>query len=53
MDIVAFIEDQVVIRKILVSMDLWDIPARPPPKPLLQDSDEYDIAFFERKKKQG
>ena len=44
MHIIAFIEDQVVIWKILVSLDLWEKSARPPPKSLLQDSDDYDIA---------
>ena len=44
MDIVSFIEDQVVIRKILTHLDLWTIPERPPPKSLLQDLDDYDIA---------
>jgi len=38
------IEDQAVIRKILVSMDLWEKPARPPPKSLLLELDEYEIA---------
>jgi|GEM_PF-5880154 len=44
MDIVFFIEDQAVIRKILTYLDLWTIPERPPPKSLLQDLDDYDIA---------
>jgi len=44
MDIVSFIEDQAVIRKILTHLDLWKVPERPPPKPLLQDLDDYDIA---------
>jgi len=43
MGIVAFIEDQAVIKKILVSMDLWEKSARPPPKSLLLDLDEYEI----------
>ena len=44
MGIVAFIEDQALIRNILVSLDLWEKPARPPPTPLFQDLDEYDVA---------
>lgn len=45
MGIAAFIEDQAVIKKKLVSLDLWEIPGRPPPKALLQDLDDYDLAF--------
>ena len=44
MDILAFIEDQAVIRKILVSLDLWEKHCRPPPRLLLQDMDTFDIA---------
>ncbi|MGV8119060.1 MAG: hypothetical protein AB2L14_04765 [Candidatus Xenobiia bacterium LiM19] len=46
MALVAFIEDQAVIRKILTHLDLWTVtvPERPPPKPLIQDLDDYDIA---------
>jgi hypothetical protein len=44
MGIVAFIEDRAVIKKILTYLDLWVVPKRPPPKPLLRDLDEYDIA---------
>ena len=44
MSIIAFVEDQAVIRKILTHLDLWAIPERPPSKPLLQDLDDYDIA---------
>jgi hypothetical protein len=44
MSVIALIEDQVVIKKILVCLDLWEVPARPPPRPLLQDLAEYDRA---------
>ncbi|MGV8118458.1 MAG: acid--CoA ligase [Candidatus Xenobiia bacterium LiM19] len=44
MDIVSFIEDQAMIRKILTHLDLWKVPERPPPKLLFQDLDDYDIA---------
>ncbi len=44
LEIIAFIEDHAVIKNILTSLDLWKIPERPPPKPLLQDLDEYEIA---------
>ena len=32
MRIIAFIEDEEVIKKILKHLGLWDIKARPPPK---------------------
>ena len=32
MRIISFIEDEVVIKKILKYLDLWDIKARPPLK---------------------
>ncbi len=47
MGIVAFIEDQAVIRKILVSMNICEDPERPPPRPLpraLHEYDEYECA---------
>jgi hypothetical protein len=43
MGIVAFIEDQAVIREILTHLDLWTVPERPPPKLFLQDLDDYEI----------
>jgi len=44
MGIVAFIEEQATMKKILVSPDIWKKPAHPPPKSLLLDLDEYGIA---------
>jgi hypothetical protein len=41
MSIIAFIDEYAVVRKILVSMDLWEIPPRAPPKPLPQDVHEW------------
>ena len=32
MRIIAFIEDPVVIKKILKHLDLWNLKARPPPR---------------------
>jgi len=42
MSIIAFIDKFAVVKKILESMDLWEIPERPPLKPLPQDLYEYD-----------
>ena len=44
MEIISFIEDNTVIKKILTSIDLWEVPEHPPPRPLPQDLYEYDTA---------
>jgi hypothetical protein len=35
MKIIAFLEDQAVVRKILTHLGIWETPPRPPPKKIV------------------
>jgi len=43
MSIIAFIDEFPVVKKILLHLNLWEVPQRAPPKCLIEDDDfEYD-----------
>ncbi len=46
MRIIAFIEDEEVIKKILKHLGLWKIKARPPPRAIVAEKNpEYHIDY--------
>lgn len=46
MRIISFIEDPLLVRKILVHLKLWDTPERSPPRSPTPPDIVYDPDFF-------
>ena len=44
--IVSFLEDPAVVKRILVHLDLWELPERSPPPPSPRRDFLYDFNFF-------